>query len=177
MLRNVKKPTAASENAVVNEMGANSGAILSMQMDSVDRGYQTAEFGGDKSLLGLHQHHHGNNSSRDLQLDKDTLSYRSLIEDLSSTFTTLRDLKRKEALETLAELLGQAKFHCTSTQSAYEAIQRYKALICKKFELANKIRVTRDNPATQRAAQSNRDLIKLEEFHEQVGSLSEQAKQ
>ena len=88
----------------------------------------------------------------------------------------MRDLKRKEALETLTELLTEAKFHVTSTKGAHEAIQRYKALICKKFELANKIRVTRDKPGTQRVAQSNHDLIKLEEIHGQVSSLSEQAK-
>ena len=83
-------------------------------MDSVDRGYQTAEFGGDKSL--------GSHNSSGLGLDKEGQSYKTLIEDLSQTFTTMRDFKRKEALETLSELLLKARFTCSSTKAAYEAV-------------------------------------------------------
>jgi len=56
-----------------------------------------------------------------------------------------------------------------TTCAAYEAVQRYKAMVCKKFETQNKVRLLR-NESLQRA-QSDAQLLKLEDFAKQVDGL------
>jgi len=68
--------------------GSNS-ANVSMQMDSIDRGSQTAQFGA----VGANQSSFFNQSG-----SSDFDSQSALVEEISQTFTTLRDCKRKEAL-------------------------------------------------------------------------------
>ena len=73
-----------------------------MQMDgSLDhqyRGNQTADFGARI----------GDNSS--ILSEKDQNGYHALVEEINQTFTTIRDIKRKQAIEILAQLLTKAKF-------------------------------------------------------------------
>lgn len=102
-----------------------------MQMDSVDRGSQTAQFGG-VNQSGFF----GNKSTQSQDADGSG----ALVEELSLTFTTLRDFKRKEALEVLSELVVKAKLLADASRAGHEAIQRYKALVGKKFETQNKVR-------------------------------------
>lgn len=72
-------------------------SIVSMQMgDSEDKGGQTAQFGlgpGHSSIFS----------------NREPDSQHALVDEISQTFTTLRDFKRKEALEVLVALIMQAK--------------------------------------------------------------------
>ena len=82
-----------------------------MQMDSVDRGSQTADFGARKSF---------NNSS--ILSEKDASGYHDLVEEVNQTFTSIRDIKRKQAIEVTAQLLAKAKFQAAFTRAAFEAV-------------------------------------------------------
>ena len=46
----------------------------------------------------------------------------AIVEEICQTFTTIRDFKRKEALEVLSKLVLNARFHSDSTKAAHEAI-------------------------------------------------------
>ena len=58
-----------------------------------------------------------------------------MIEEMTQTFTTMRDIKRREAIQLMQKLVNKATFCKRYSESAYEAVQRYKALVCKKYEL------------------------------------------
>lgn len=78
-----------------------------MQMDSVDRGSQTAEFGGisDAATGVFNQSKDGSHAG----------GYHAIVEEICQTFTTIRDFKRKEALQVLSQIVMTAKFHQSST--------------------------------------------------------------
>ena len=87
-------------------------------MDSVDRGSKTADFGA--AGANSHNSHHSISS---LISEKEQQSgYYAIVEEICQTFTTLRDFKRKEALEVISQLVLNAKFHSESTKAAHEAV-------------------------------------------------------
>ena len=110
MLRRVRGPDQINQS----KKEVNKSGNLSMQMDSIDRGSLTADFGA----AGASNMH----SSSSLLSDKDQTGYHAIVEEICQTFTTLRDFKRKEALEVLSQLVLKAKFHLESSKSAHEAI-------------------------------------------------------
>ena len=166
MLRRVKEPSHKQASASKEENALNS-SNLSMQMDSINPGSQTAEFGRSGAS--------GPASMHSLSENDQTTGFYAIVEEICQTFTTVRDHKRKEALEVLSHIVQSAKYHCDSTKAAHEAVQRYKALAGKKYEIQNKVRILRDQ-SNQRAC-TDAELIKLEEFHGQVTGSADQARQ
>ena len=67
--------------------------------------------------------------------------------------------------------MQRATFCKNYSEAAYEAAQRYRALICKKYELHNSIRSSR-NTTLQRAA-ADAELVKMEEFLLRVTQMAE----
>ena len=98
-----------------------------------------------------------------------------MIEEMTQTFTTMRDIKRKEAIQLMQKLVNKATFCRRYSEAAYDAVQRFKALVCKKYELQESIRQTRNSG--QKSATADAELLKLEEFHLRVTQMAEQTKE
>ena len=98
-----------------------------------------------------------------------------MIEEMTQTFTTMRDIKRKEAIQLMQKLVNKATFCRRYSEAAYDAVQRFKALVCKKYELQESIRQTRNSG--QKSASADAELLKLEEFHLRVTQMAEQTKE
>ena len=68
-----------------------------------------------------------------------------MIEEVTQTFTTMRDIKRREAIQVVQQLVNKATFCRRYSEAAHDAVQRFKALVCKKYELQESIRQTRNS--------------------------------
>ena len=131
---------------------------------------QTAEFGG----TGTGMMNTFGYASGDMSQGSEA-GYNSLVLGTGSTFTTMRVIKQKEAQTVMRDLINKAQFQTNMTMAANEAIQRFKALVEKKYKVQNEIRNLKNN-GVMRASQ-DADLIRMEEFLKLLSSLCEQAKQ
>ena len=125
------------------------------------------------------QLHAGQNIRNEINFEELSIekgaSFNNLVEEVTQTFTTMRDIKRKEALQELDKLAQTAESFKLLTEAAYEAVQRYKALINKKYELQFQIQQMRNN--SMQRAQNDQELEQTEQIKIRVTQMAVQAKE
>ena len=120
------------------------------------------------------QLHAGQNIRNEINFEELSIekgaSFNNLVEEVTQTFTTMRDIKRKEALQELDKLAQTAESFKLLTEAAYEAVQRYKALINKKYELQFQIQQMRNN--SMQRAQNDQELEQTEQIKIRVTQMA-----
>jgi hypothetical protein len=80
---------------------------------------------------------------------KNELNYNNILEVMVNTCADLRDTSARQAALQLKALIATSRLNKSQVMAAFEAVQRYKAIVYERYRLKNQIRKLRDGSLQQ----------------------------